>query len=165
MQFDCRFFHFVDRSGFAMLENPLSRWIFACALALLVGGALLVLRRIILTRFRRLAERTETLFDDHVVSVLEKTRTWFLAVVALFLGSQVLQLGAHAVRMQQLLVVAVFLQVGLWSNAVLGVIIGQWNLRNSQNGANANAAAALLFIGRLLVWTLVLLLMLDNLGG
>ena len=118
---------------------------------------------------RRLAERaklTRTLVDDALVATLEATQIWLVATLAVAIGCQGLQLPpAVGKALAGAATIALFLQVGLWLNALLSYWVTR--SRNKALATDAGAATSLSALGliaQVLLWALILLLVLDNLG-
>lgn len=149
-----------------LLENSLLRWVLALAIGLL---ALLVLRLILASirhRVALLAERASTRWDDGLVQVLNSTRSWFLLVAAIAAGAQLLTLDAkvsHVIRTG--FVLTLLLQAALWGSALLRFYIEHsMRQRRETDPAAATTISALSFVGQLVLWSVVLLVALDNLG-
>ncbi|MGB4360598.1 MAG: mechanosensitive ion channel domain-containing protein [Rhodoferax sp.] len=148
-------------------NNTLNDW----AYALLAAAAFMVLlhttRRLLLHRLERVAQKTETVIDDFLIDVLSATRILLAAAIGLYLGSHFLTLPAAMEKwVDRIFVIALILQLGFWASR--GLIF--W-LRNhfaqgdeENQGARAMTLSLLSFLGRVVVWVLVLLSMLDNLG-
>lgn len=148
-------------------NNTLNDW----AYALMVAAAFMVLlhtaRRLLLHRLERVAQNTDTVIDDFFIDVLSATRILLAAALGLYLGSHFLNLPAVLEKwVDRIFVIALILQLGFWASR--GLIF--W-LRNhfkqgeeQDQGARAMTLSLLSFLGRVVVWVLVLLSMLDNLG-
>src|SRR5947207_13650552 len=68
------------------LGNSVQVWLTAgvtAAIALLAG---LVLRRVLISRLGKLAERTTNNVDDTVVEMLKQTRNWVIIAVAILIA-------------------------------------------------------------------------------
>lgn len=155
-----------DLAQLALPGGSLAQWIAAAAAALLVASVLITVVRVARRRMRAWAARTEGRADDVVADVLHATRPWFIVAVALLAGAQVLSLPDRATTiLDRLFALAVTLQAGLWLNAGLqGWLQGYLRRRREADATGATTAAILGFVARLVLWSLVLLMMLDNLG-
>lgn len=147
-------------------QNPLSAWLVALGVT---TGALLVLltiRRVVIGRLRAFAARTSTEWDDIIASALARTRMFFLVVLALQAGTMALQLPDRlAGGLRLLLVIAVALQVGSWASVVLVSLLERYREQKlQQDRGAASMIGAMSFLVRLLLWAIILLLALDNLG-
>ena len=146
--------------------NTLTQW----ALALVVTGAVVLAaiwaKPVLIRRLEAVSGRTQTAVDDAFVHALKATRVALVAVIALEVGSQVLDLPARAQRIVGgAATVTLFLQVGLWAGALLDFWLKKTHAQAlASNPGAATSLSAIDFVGRVLVWALMLLLVLDNLG-
>jgi small-conductance mechanosensitive channel len=148
------------------LGNSVRQWAIAAAVLIVVVVGLRVAIRVVVGRLSALAKRTTTEWDDFVTGALAKTKMLFLLIVGIFAASLVLSLPDRASNgIRQVVVIALLVQAGLW----LGVILTRWlesyrKREMQQDPATATTVSALGFVGKVLLWTAVLLLALDNLG-
>jgi small-conductance mechanosensitive channel len=154
---------FLDRE---ILGNSLQAWIVALALAAGAILALRVLTRTVVRKISAAAERTATYWDDVLASVLRATRGLFHAIVALLVLPMVLSLPADwETAIRRVAAVALVIQGGLWAAAGLtGWLAGYRRTRAADDPAAVTTVSALGFVGKLILWSVVLLLALDNLG-
>jgi small-conductance mechanosensitive channel len=157
------------QTAIAMLidRNSLATWTTAVGVAIAVLFALGLLRRVAVVRLAALATRTRTDADDVLVGVVRRTHTYFLAAVALYAGAGVLELPPRV----QLLVsaavtLAVVLQLGLWGNALAALLVERHARRQAAvtEGGGTASVQALGYLARFALWTVLVLLALDNLG-
>src|SRR5688572_9306748 len=123
-------------------------------------------RRAALARVRRLAGHTSTRIDDLVVGVLGSTSRWLVALTALLIGLGMVDLPARwASRVSHLWFLALAVQVALWANTLIGLGIGRYERHQAASGHVSGAASTLMSLGlRTLLWAIVLLAILSNLG-
>jgi small-conductance mechanosensitive channel len=144
-----------------------SVWQYALAAGIAVAALLLLLflRRLVRSNYRRLKATPEVELMELPLKVISRTTSLFLLVVSLFVALQVLELPAGVARaLMTVGTVAVFWQAGLWaSTAVISALE-----RRSQIAHGDRAAAGTLgiigFLAKATIWSLILLLTLDNLG-
>ncbi len=149
------------------LGMPVTSLVVAAAVALIVYLVLTIALRVALARLRRLAAHTSTGADDVIVQVLGAANRWLIALVAFLVGVGMLDLPERwADRVSQLWFVAVALQLGLWANSAVAIALRRHAERQAAAGSpQASAAAMLISWGvRLLLWSVVLLAMLSNMG-
>lgn len=136
----------------------------------IIGGSFFVfltLRTFINTRLRTLAERTALQWDDLLVEVLGNTYGWTLFLISLLLGAQFLSLSESVeLRMSQAVMALVFLQFGFWVSTGVSYTLKRRAHAHeaADEGASATALAVAGFIIRLVLWSIVLILMLDQFG-
>src|ERR671924_1947693 len=100
--------------------NLLRDWLWAGGVAAAVYVTLVAGRRVVAARLAAVARRTRNDWDDFLVELAQRTRHFFLAVVALHTGSRFVVLPAVAERaFGGALIVAVVLQTALWGNAAV----------------------------------------------
>jgi small-conductance mechanosensitive channel len=125
-----------------------------------------VMKRVLLERLGRIAHRTATKVDDVMVEALSATRLWLMAIFVFSWASHYILLGERwAVLLKNGATLALFLQIGLWGTALLGAWLKR--ARERAVGTNVSAATSLTvlgFSGQIILWSLVALLALDNLG-
>lgn len=123
-------------------------------------------RRVLGTRLRGLASKTDTMWDDLAADMILGARRWFLLVVAAAFVSSWIEVPVRVLSMiRNLAIIGTFLQIGLWGN----LIVRHWVLGKSVAGGEAAKSSitgykVLGVIARIFVWSIVLLLTLDNLG-
>ena len=147
-------------------DNPVWTWLLAAAVILVVAVILIFLRRVVHRRLVAFANRTDTKVDDLVADLLGRTRFWFLAAVSLYAGSLALALPSVASRViSTIAVLALLIQVGIWATALVTFWISRSVKRKlKDDAATATSMAALGFIIKLVLWAVILLLALDNMG-
>jgi small-conductance mechanosensitive channel len=148
------------------LGNMVGRWLVALAAAILVGGALVLLRKLLLGQLRRIATRTATDLDNVAAAALGATRWWFLVVVAVWAATLLLILPeAVRDRLGILAALVTLAQIGIWGAvAVRGYVESYSRRKLADDPASVTTVRALGFLATVLVWTAVLLVALDNLG-
>lgn len=146
--------------------NELYDWVLFLAIALGVLLALAVLRFWVLHVLKKLSARTATVLDDIAVEVVDSTRLWLLAPVALYAGASVLDLPSRLDRLAgAVAVVAATVQAALWINRFIHAWLERRiaQLRGG-NGETITVLSMIGFAGQVLIWVMLLLLMLDQLN-
>ena len=146
--------------------NSLILWAIGAGVFVVVWGALLILRRVLTDRVRKLAEGRTSAALRIVLRVLTATKGWFLLVVAAFAASRTWQLQATMdTLVVKVMVIAVAIQAGMWTvRAALAFIEAKREADLEHHRGAAAAMDVLSVVIRVVVWSLVLLLILDNLG-
>jgi small-conductance mechanosensitive channel len=140
-------------------------WLTALGIAIGVALALYVVKAVVTHHLRKLAERTETRLDDIAVAALDATRLLALLVMGVYAGSRVLALPpAVQVFATRAAIVAGLIQAAIWGNAALRAWLAQYYENRATDPGRATSAAAVGFIARMVLWIVILLMILDNLG-
>lgn len=146
--------------------NTVEQWAIALGIAVVTLTVLKILKWTIARKFSAIAKTTITQVDDLAIDVLGKTRSFFVIVVSLYCASLALELPDPVRRIVGMIfVVALLLQVGFWGNAIIVFFLNRMvQKRMAEDAAGATTLAALGFLGRLILWSGVLLVALDNVG-
>jgi small-conductance mechanosensitive channel len=156
----------LDIFDYQLLNNPLVDWLVAAGIALAIVLAASMVKRLAVGRLYKLAGRTTTHLDDAAVALLERVQLWVIAILAIWAGSQFLNLPHKGtVFIGKATTLVVFLQIGLWCGQLLQFWVDRSHARTlASNPAATTTLGALVFVGRVLLWALILLLTLGNLG-
>jgi small-conductance mechanosensitive channel len=153
-----------------VLGSSVWRWILAASVAVAVLLLLMVVRWLAHGRLRRLAEGTENQLDDLLVKLVGETSRIFFLLLALFAGSFALALPPPGrLWIGRVVVMGVLIQAGGWLDRVLSFAV-QRHVSRRRDGVDGGELTRLAlmslfrFFGRVVIWSLVLLAALDNLG-
>jgi small-conductance mechanosensitive channel len=148
-----------------MFGDPVGDWLLAAGVVVLFYAAFALGRRLVIRRMERLAARTETEIDDYVVGTLRETRWLLLLLPAIYLGSLALDLSPKAREVtRSLAILSLLLQVALWALVSIDFWIERTRRRRGRDATSATLIGALRFIFKLVLWVVILLVALDNLG-
>lgn len=147
-------------------ENSVLRWLIALVVAILAFFVLRVVQRILQRRARSIADATTTRIDDGLVQTLEATKMWFLLIISLYFGSLVLILQPEVRRVaESVAIITLLLQAAFWGSVLLEFALRRYTQdRLKHDAAAATTISAMNFIGKIVLWALVLILALDNMG-
>lgn len=146
------------------LGNSLEAWGYALALAVSINVVMGLIKWVIVTRGAKLAARTTSNFDDALVSIASRTKQTLIFGVTLMIGTRYLELSDQIDKtLLGIATVAGFMQFGLWLSGALSFWVEAYRKKNN-DGAAATSLSAMYFMGRLILWAVVLMLMLSNLG-
>jgi small-conductance mechanosensitive channel len=149
-----------------VLGNSLRVWAAAIGATLVTFAAIRIVGMRLIRRFVRIADHTENRWDDVVASALDATRSVLLLIVALFVGVNVLTLPDRVASiLHSIAAIALLVQSGLWINAgITGWIAVQREARTEEEAATVMTMSVVGVAARLVLWSMVLLLTLDNMG-
>ncbi len=147
--------------------NPLWRWLAGLVAVVITYAALRLLKYLVATRLAQLAKRTATDIDDFAAELLEqRTKAVFLVVLAVSAGAMVVILPTSAARIVRAVVlIALSVQGALWASGAISYWISRAaKQRAAQDPDSLSAYGAISFLARVVLWVLVGLLILRNLG-
>lgn len=153
----------LDRVVFG---NSVTAWLTAVAIVLVATLGLRIVFRVLLKRIQALAGRTATDVDDLVAELLEKTKTLFILLIALWAGSRTLELeGWLDTLFRGVLIVGLLFQGGFWGMGVIDYLVKREKRRQLEaDPGMATAVGAMGFIARLALWSILLLTALGTFG-
>ncbi len=154
-------------ASMVLFQNSLVAWLIAIAVS---GSLLLVLlaARSAVRRYHARLKATEhTELAEIPLEVLSRTTLLFFLIVSIFAGLQMLAMSVRTqMFVQGALMLAVFLQIGIWGSAAAMAWLERRRKRTATiaDRAVAGSLGVIAFIARVVIWSLVLLVALDNLG-
>lgn len=146
--------------------NSIEDWTIAFVTMMVTFMILKIIQKVAILRISMLARRTKTNIDDLLVDVLSKTKLFTLLIVSIYVGSCALTLQPATLVLRQKVVVLVFImQAGFWAGSGITFWLGRTvRKRMDSDTASATTITFLGFVARIILWSIVLLLILDNLG-
>jgi small-conductance mechanosensitive channel len=148
------------------LGNTLQNWLIAVSVLVVTFSVLKAIQRVAISKLSKLAAATDNQIDDLIVNMLKQTKFLILLVASAYIASYAITIKPSiAAVWQKAVILILIVQGGLWAGA--GVTF--WLGRATQKGIDRDAASAttitfLGFMARVVLWVIVLLLILDNLG-
>jgi len=147
------------------LGNTLTHWVVALAIFLVTFTVLPIIKGYISARRRKwIQSNTELPAAIQIITLLiDRTKRLFLWTLAVYLASQQLELPPRVERaFDVVMVLSFWLQVGLWGMTAVRFAINRRSER--ANEALKGSIEIVMFVAGLLLWGMVFLLALDNLG-
>lgn len=149
-----------------LLGNTMRAWLAAAIVTVAVFAMLWLLKTLLRRHLAQLAARTQTQVDDLLIDLLGRVRPLVLVILAIFAGSLLLKIPDEKQRiLQSAAIVALLLQAAFWGNRLITYWLTHYLERRGEVDAAARTTISTLsFVGRIVLWSLLLLLALDNLG-
>lgn len=146
--------------------ETLDKWIISLAIA--VGVFLLskLLVTLLHNKTKSLAEKKDKQFFQIVAVIFREVKYFFLFALSLYLASFYLDISDSAViKISMGFVLILLLQVAFWGNGIISEVLNDYKKKSGEeNGANVTTYSALAFMARLLLFSILFLLALDNIG-
>jgi small-conductance mechanosensitive channel len=147
-------------------HNTLQRWLVALGVAAAIWVFLLLLRHVVYRKLAAVSPKTASPLDDLLVLLIRKIKTSFSLAVAIYAASLVLSLpGPVTALLRKLIFLAILLQAAVWGTEIVTFWIGRSGRKKGTEDASNKAALGLIHFGvQIVLWSVVVLLALDNLG-
>lgn len=151
---------------FQFLGNSGREWLVAIGIGLALMALFYLLRKLLHYRLKAIAKLTHTSWDDALIETLGHTKTMALVIFALALGSNVLSLPDGLRRvLTSITIITLCVQAGLWASNLLKFwLANAMAERREDDPASVATLSVASWVGRGILWSVVLLLVLDNLG-
>jgi small-conductance mechanosensitive channel len=156
----------TDLLNSTLLDNTVRQWLTALIILAVSFVLLSLLLRFLSGRLRRWAARTQNEYDDLISDLLHATRTWFLLLISAYLGSLYLTLPDRIeIWFRVVVIAAVFVQAGLWGNGLIDFGLKRLVRAHLEEADSRTVLRMTGWMARVVLWTLILLLILDNIPG
>ena len=147
------------------LGNSFSDWLIALGIMVVVFIVLIIVQRLAFRHVRSFAIKTETKLDDLLADLLSDLKKLPMLLLAIYLGSTVLTLQPKISRFIEVALIVTFLiQGGWWGNRIISFFIKSMLLKQGESDEKKSLPTILMFVSRLTLWSLIVLLALDNVG-
>ncbi|MDX1380880.1 MAG: mechanosensitive ion channel family protein [Xanthomonadales bacterium] len=149
-----------------LFGNTYQAWLIAVGAGLLVVVVLRTLQSLTRRRLGKLAARTATRWDDYVVEMISGTKLLFWLVAGVLVGSLLLEIpGRVQSGITVAFVIALLIQAGIWGGLLINSAVDDYRKKTlEESPADVTTLSLIGLAGQTAVWSLVVLLILDNLG-
>jgi len=149
-----------------LFGNTYQAWGIAVGTGLLVVAVLRTLQSLTRRRLGKLAARTSTRWDDYVVEMISGTRLLFWLIAGVLVGSLLLEIPEPVQRgITVAFVIALLIQAGIWAGLLINSAVDDYRKKTREESpADSTTLGLIGLAGQTAVWSLVVLLILDNLG-
>lgn len=148
-----------------LLGEPARDWLMALAIATAALLLLALVKRVVVGRLGRIAPGTGMEADDFVVEVVRRTRWLLILFPVLALASSSLDVPRLRDILKTAAILAFLVQLALWALVAINFWVQSYRKKRFDgDAASATMVVAFGFVGKVVLWTIILLLALDNLG-
>ena len=153
--------------NYSIFNNTVLNWLVALGVAYLVTLALRVLRSVLSRWLIKRYEKTRLLIDDFLYQASKRTWTYLGLAAAIFTALAILKVQPDFAPMARAIALLLgVVQVALWGNGGINIYVRHRIEEESQeNPSIATAMNAVSIIAKVLLWSVLLLMALDNIPG
>jgi small-conductance mechanosensitive channel len=147
------------------LGNTLKDWAIAIGIIIITLVVLRIARNFVLGRLKLWSQRTNTQFDDFLITLIDRFAVPFLYILGIYWGLQSLQLSDKVKKVGDvvILVAGTYFIVRLIASTVSYFINAYVGAHNDQVGRRKQARGIIVLVN-ILVWIIGILFLVDNLG-
>jgi small-conductance mechanosensitive channel len=147
-----------------LLDNSATAWLYAAAVFLLTFTVLPLIRGYLRARRQRYANRDLPLAVALFANLADHTSRVVLWIVALYAAERILTLPKRVDEAFQLaIVVGIWLQIGIWAAAAARFALHRHEARTGDARLTGTMDVVLFVLG-LIIWVVITLLAMENLG-
>ncbi len=150
---------------YVFLGAPIADWIYASVIGVGTFMLLMFLRRLMYRRVYRYSHSADLPRGIRLLSMLAaRTQVATLFALSIVVASKYLDLTHHAEKLTTgLIIILVGWQVGIWLSTAVRFYLAE-NQAQSNSATSATSMSVVEFVARGLIWFVVILAVLDNLG-
>jgi small-conductance mechanosensitive channel len=157
--------HTLGASERIFYGNTIADWLVAGILGLAVWSVLSVMRRLIAARAKRYAGDHRSTPVRLLFYLAGNTKQFFFLALALYAAQEGLTLTPRLQHVVwNLALILILLQVGLWAGRSLRFYLEIKEMERGPDRLFAGSLDIINFVARMLIWSLLILVALDNLG-
>lgn len=155
-----------DFLGGSLLGTPLQTWLLLAVAWSGLSLLLIAVRNIAGRRYVRFTERTRFVVDKMVARTFQKTKTLFLVLLGLWLAALLVRMPPSIrLLLNHITLLALLIQIGLWGGTFISLYVQSYQEERYEiDASTVTSMQALGFIGHLILWSVLLLVALDNFG-
>ncbi|MGC1388093.1 MAG: mechanosensitive ion channel family protein [Steroidobacteraceae bacterium] len=157
--------HSLGISEHVFYGNTVASWVAAGIVAAVVWAGLWILRRLIASRHTQYSTADRPTPIRVIFYLLGNTKQFLFLAIALKAGQEILTLPAdvqHGVSIAVLMLI--LLQVGLWAARSLRFYLNIKEMQRGSDSALAGSLGIINFVSGLLIWSVLILVALENIG-
>ncbi len=147
------------------LDNTTRDWLIAAGIVISLFTLAKILRLVVIKRIQKMASKTESTLDDFVVALIKASGMPFIYILAIYLGTQYLNIPARIDKIIHLalIFVCVFFIIRI-INAVIAYGFEQFRGSGDQANPQVKQAKGILLIVKIMTWFMGIIFLLGNLG-
>ena len=140
-------------------------WLELLGITAVVALVLSIIKRVVFSRLFALAQKTDNHVDDVIAELLHGLRTFFIVVVSFYVAVEfVVGEEPNIPWLSRVLFVGFILQIGLSGNDLIRLVVSWYLEKKEGENTQITAARAIGMVSKVVLWTFIFLIALDNFG-
>jgi small-conductance mechanosensitive channel len=147
-------------------HNSLKSWVYALVSILVSYLVLRIIKSLLVKRIQAISKKTDTDVDDLIADLISRINGIMLMVISIFIGSFFVDLPKTVNSViYKLLILSLLFQAAITGTGLIQFWVDRYKKRKiEEDAASVTTFTALGFVLRMVLWSVILLLALDNLG-
>src|SRR6202041_3833446 len=148
-----------------LLGIPPTEWLIAGVVGVVVWAALWILRDLIASRYEKYSTTKNPTLIRLIGYLIGNTKQILFFAVALDVAQESLTLPDRVQRMvSNTVMILILIEIGLWAGRAVRFYLEMKELECGADRVFAGSLDIISFVARILIWSLLVLVALDNLG-
>ena len=146
--------------------NTLQAWLISLISAIIITFVVWIIKYVFLRRLANITHRTRTSWDDVISKVLTQTRLLLMVILALYISLLPLKMPETVdLWVGRIAFFTVLIQIAIWGNELIVASIQQYQDEHlADEAGNVTTLRAASFLIKLALFSIIILLALDNMG-
>ena len=147
-------------------HNTIREWIYAGVVVVFVFLIVRISKAILFKQISRISAKTTTEWNDLAAGLVSKIKFFFLVVISFYAGARLLTLPNSITNfINKFVGIILLVQVGILASETIRFWLTSYRKRKIEDHADAvTTVTSVGFIVKILLWLILLLIALDNLG-
>jgi small-conductance mechanosensitive channel len=157
--------HKIDAAQRLLLSNSLMDWLIAGVLATAVWSGLWILRQLTASYYKKYSAGRHRMPIRLIAYLIGNTRQFLFFAIAIYAAEASLTLPDRIQRIvSDVVLILILLQVGLWAGWALRFYLQTQQIERGADQVFSGSLDIINFVARMLIWSLLILVALDNFG-
>ena len=157
--------HKIDAVRELLHSNSLTDWLIAGIVAVAVWVGLWIVRRLVAARYKKYSAAQNRMPVRLLAYLIGNTKQFLFIAIALDAAQASLTLPERVQRaVANIVLILILLQVGLWTGRAVRFYLETKELERGPDKVFAGSLDIINFVASILIWSLLILVALDNLG-
>ncbi len=146
--------------------NSYKNWLLFLVFSITLFFVIKTLFRIFIKRLKKFAGATDTILDDLIADLLSNTKAFFILAASLYISISFLEVSQKLSNFaDKAFTTLLFLQIAYWGTSIISSYTKYYKEKNLESdAASVTSFSAMTFIGKIILYAVIVLLILDNLG-
>ena len=147
-------------------HNTIRDWTYAVLAVVFTFFVIRIFKAILFRQISRIASKTTAKWDDLVPVLINKIKLFFLIAIAVYAGTRLLTLPEPITNfIYKAVGMVLLIQIGILTSEIIRFWLDWYRKQKIEDRADAvTTVTSVGFIVKLLIWLIILLIGLDNLG-
>lgn len=157
--------NFFEMIETPVLGNTIGAWLLALLILLLLTGVLTLIRNFTARWISKIDTEKRGQITNLLSEVIGRTKPIILLLIALYAASLFLALPAKVTGIiSGIAFIAAFVQIGIWGNSFIVNSLKGYLGHKAEAPATSSGIVVMSLMGKTILWSFILLIILDNLG-